>query len=159
MAEKYFAELERMWQQNRGPVRQRYFDLVGLPRAKALRGPDLVGELVRLAVLTKDTRFQDAAIALAEQRIIDRKFNFLPWEPRWRRQGKGELELIAVAAIHDLKPRCGSLRRVCAEFAARTGWPATSFVAAVKDLELLYRRRSGGLEKSCCTSIPTTAAN
>jgi hypothetical protein len=165
MAEKYFAELERMWQQNRGSVVQKYFDFKPgpFPRAKALRGPDFVRELVRLAALTNDVRFRDAFFALVEHRIVDRKFNFLPWEPQHLRQGREKLDLLMRTDIHDLKSRYGlSLRRVCAELAARTGWPATSFAAAVKDLESLYRRRHldlGGLEKSCRTSIPTTADN
>jgi hypothetical protein len=165
MGEKYFAELERIWQQNRGSQVRKCFDLefFGCPRPKALRGPDLVQELVRLAALTEDTRFKDAIFALVEHRIIDGKFNFLPWEPRHLRQGREKLELVMWAGIHDLKSRCGtSLRRACAELAARTGWPAMSFAAAVKDLELLYRRRHlhpGGLEKSRRTSIPTTADN
>ena len=58
MAEKYFAELERMWQQKRktGPALQALFMSPVPPdlrRPKALRGPDLVQELVRLAVMTE----------------------------------------------------------------------------------------------------------
>ena len=166
MAEKYFAELERMWQQNRetGPALQTLFSLPippDLRRPKALRGPDLVQELVRLAVMTEDMRFRDAFVALVEHRIVDRKFNFLPWEPQYRRQGKEKLDLLMCACIHALKFPCRSLRRACAELAARTRWEATSFAAAVKDLELLYRRcrhfDPDELEKSCRTSIPTTA--
>jgi hypothetical protein len=165
MGEKYFAELERIWQQNRGSQVRKCFDFedFGCPRPKALRGPDLVQELVRLAALTEDTRFKDAIFALVEHRIIDGKFNFLPWEPRDLRQAKEKLELVMWAGIHDLQLQCGtSLRRACAELAARSGWPGMSFAAAVKDLELLYRRRHldpGELEKSCLTSIPTTADN
>ena len=166
MAEKYFAELERMWQQKRktGPALQALFSLPVPPdlrRPKSLRGADLVQELVRLAVLTGDTRFQDAFFALVEHRIVDRKFNFLPWQPPYRREGKEKLDLLMCAAIHALKFPWGSLRRACAELAARTRWEATSFAAAVKDLELLYRRcphfDRDELEKSCRTSIPTTA--
>jgi len=188
MAEKYFAELEGMWQQNRDSGLQEYFDFEPgpFPRPKALRGSDLVRELVRLAVLTKDTRFRDAFFALVEHGIIDRKFNFLPWKPQHLRRGRLRLELSMWANIYNLKSRYRlPLRRVCAELAARTGWPGTSFAAAVKDLELLYRRwhfdlpknmtpaafaavvekacsidfPTTELEKSCCTSIPTTAAN
>jgi hypothetical protein len=143
MAKKYFAELERIWQQNRGSQVQKYFDLefFGRPRPKALRGPDLVHEFIRLAALTEDTRFQDAIFALIEHRIVDRNYNFLPWEPRWRRQGKDKIELLTIAAIHDLQLRCrSSLRRACAVLAAHTGWPAQSFAAAIKHLELLYRQ-------------------
>jgi hypothetical protein len=189
MAEKYFAELERVWQQNRGSGLQKYFDIdfeFGLRRAKALRGPDLARELIRLASMTDDMRFKDALFALIEHGIVDRKFNFLPWEPRWWRQGRQKLELVMYAAIHDLQSRCGSsLRRASALLAAYTGWPATSFAAAIKDLELLYRKHprwhcdlpekmtsaefvalvekvygtAAELEKSCRTSIPTTADN
>jgi hypothetical protein len=144
MAEKYFAELERVWQQNRGSSVQKYFEFESglFPRPKALRGPVLVRELIRLTALTDDMRFQDAAFALAEHRIIDGNFNFLPRKPRRFRQGKEKLKSHMWAGIHELKLRYGlSLRRACAELAAHTGWPATSFAAAVKDLELLYRCR------------------
>ena len=78
MAEKYFAELERMWRQKQktGPALQALFCVPlppGLQRPKALRGPDLVQELVRLAVMTEDMRFRDAFLALVEHRIVDRK--------------------------------------------------------------------------------------
>src|SRR5262249_22790304 len=71
MGEKYFAELERIWQQNRGSQVRKCSDLefFGCPRPKALRGPDLVQELVGLAALTEDTRFKDAIFALIEHRI------------------------------------------------------------------------------------------
>jgi hypothetical protein len=99
------------------------------------------------------------------------------------------MELLMCAAIHNLKSRCrSSLRRACAELAARTRWEAASFAAAVKDLELLYHKHprwhfdlpenmtlatfaavvekacridfpTTELEKSCRTSIPTTADN
>jgi hypothetical protein len=194
MAEKYFAELERMWRQKQktGPALQALFCVPlppGLQRPKALRGPDLVQELVRLALMTEDVRFGDALLALVEHRIVGRNYNFLPWEPKWRRRGKDKLGLLMCTAIHNLKSRCRwSLRRTCAELAARTRWKAQSFAAAVKDLELLYREHPRWhfdlpenmtlaefeavvekvcstdvptlkLEKSCRTSIPTTADN
>ena len=84
MAEKYFAELERQWEQkSKTRTRmQRMLNPLGpeLERAKSLRGPDFVKELTRLAVMTKDERFQDAVFALLEHGIIDGNFNFLPWE-------------------------------------------------------------------------------
>jgi len=146
MAEKYFAELKRLWGQKRktNPAGRGLFS-VPLPpklrRPKALRGPDLVKELVRLWLHTEDTRFKDAVFALIEHGIVDGEFNFLPWDPPWRRQGKDMLELLMCATIHNLKSCYRlSLRRVCAELAAHTGWKAQSFAAAVKDLELLYRK-------------------
>jgi hypothetical protein len=178
MAEKYFAELERMWRQKRetGPALQALFSVPippNLRRSKALRGRDLVQELVRLALMTEDTRFGDAFLALVEHRIVDRNYNFLPWEPKWRRQGEDKLELLMCAAIHNLKSRCRlSLRRACAELAARTRWKAQSFAAAIKDLELLYRKHprwhfdlpenmtlaafAAVVEKACSTHFPTT---
>ena len=39
-----------------------------------------------------------------------------------------------------MKSRGASLRRACAEFAAHMGWPAASFAAATKQLEILYRQ-------------------
>ena len=61
MAEKYFAKLERQWEQKRkttgGSTLQRLFGFPLGPefeRAKSLRGPDFAKELGRLAVLTKD---------------------------------------------------------------------------------------------------------
>jgi hypothetical protein len=47
-----------------------------------------------------------------------------------------------------------SMRRACAEAAALGGFPAASFDAARKQVELLYRN----WEKSRPTTIPTTAA-
>ena len=56
MAEKYFAKLERVWEQNRktasGATLQKLFrSPLGpdLKRAKSLRGPDFTRELIRLA--------------------------------------------------------------------------------------------------------------
>jgi len=70
MAEKYLAKLERQWEQNRkttiGSTLQMLFkrSFGSDPgRAKSLRGPDFANELIRLAALTKDERFQDALFA------------------------------------------------------------------------------------------------
>jgi len=145
MAKKYFAKLKRIWEQKRKtkplkPILKFPFGR-NLQRPKALRGPDLVQELARLAALTWDARFTDAVFALIHHRIVDEKFNFLPWAPRLLVQENEKLELMMCGSIHALKSRCRlSLRRACAEFAARTGWEAASFAAATKDLELLYRR-------------------
>jgi len=88
MAKGYLAELELLWRQKRKAGRmpgRRAFDISNPPpklrRSQALRGPDLVNELIRLAVWTGDGRFEGALDALIEHRIVDRNHNFLAWEP------------------------------------------------------------------------------
>jgi hypothetical protein len=200
MAKKYLAELEQLWQQNRKGADSLFNRIKTFPRSprlrrsKALRGSDLVRELARLAALTRDVRFQDALFALAEHRITDRNHNFLPWQVPEITQLQKKWERFMCASIHALKAQGASLRRACAEMAAVTGWEATSFAAATKHLELLYRQHpiehfdptefkeftspetlallekaysrdspttdpATELEKSCSTSIPTTADN
>lgn len=153
MAEKYFAELERQWEQKpktRARV-QRMLNPLGpeLERAKSLRGPDVVQELTRLAVMTKDERFQDAIFALLEHGIIDGNFNFLPWEGPPVAKIRKEIELTVFVFIYWLTSRGASLRRACAVLAVLWGWPAASFAAAIKDLELIFRRRKHRGEDRC----------
>jgi hypothetical protein len=142
---KYLAELERLWKENRkqetGVPAIFNFQLeAGFQRPRTLRGPDLVRELIRLAVMTKDGRFEDAALALLEHRVVDRKYNFLPLDLPLLAQTKERIKRLACVCIHVMKGGGLPLRRACAEHAARTGWPATSFEAAIKHLELLYRQ-------------------
>jgi hypothetical protein len=159
MVEKYFAKLERVWEQNRkttvGSTLQR---LYGVPlgpelrRAKSLRGADFAKELFRLSVLTKDARFEDALFALLDHgviNIIDGKFNFLPWEGPALAKIRKETELTAFVFIYWLTSRGALLRRACAQLAALLGWPAASFAAAIKDLELIFRRRKHRGEDRC----------
>jgi hypothetical protein len=143
MAEKYFAELERQWEQMPKTWMQRLLNPFGpeWERAKSLRGPDFVKELNRLAALTEDKRFRDAVVALVEHRIIDRKFNFLRWEVPAVVEIRKRVELKVFVLIYWLISRGASLRRACAVLAVRWGWPAASFAAAIKDLELIYRRQ------------------
>src|SRR5262245_22599608 len=140
----YLAKLERIWQRNRNNSLRVIFDFPTNPeleRAKALRGPDLVQELKRLAVLTEDIRFRDALLALIEHRIVGRDFNFLPWDEPHIARGKDKIERNACIHIERLRVEYGnSLRRACALVAAHTGWPAATFMAASKRLELLYRQ-------------------
>jgi hypothetical protein len=144
MAEKYITELERLWQRNRNNVLRKIFNYRTSPelkRAKALRGPDLVQELRRLSVLTRDKRFIAAALALIEHHIIDDDFHFLPWDVPYIAQEKAEFERNACVCIQTLRGEYGnSLRRACALVAAHMGWPAATFMAARKHLELLYRQ-------------------
>jgi hypothetical protein len=144
MAE-YLADMERMWQENRkqetGTPAIFNFQLeAGLRRPRTLRGPDLVHELMRLAALTQDARFAYAVFALLDHRIVGDKFNFLPWDLPLLTESKERIRRLACVCIHLMKNSGRSLRRACAEHAARTGWPAMSFAAAIKDLELLYRQ-------------------
>ena len=149
MAEKYFAKLEWQWEQKRktefGPTLQELFKYqpgLKTKRAKSLRGADFTGELLRLATLTKDTRFQDAVFALFEHDIIDDNFNFLPWEAPDVAQVQKEIELLAFTSIYWVVTARGTpLRRGCAQIAAHLGWPGASFGAAIKDLELGGPRR------------------
>jgi len=162
---KYLAELERLWRQNRKGEFAQLFEFppdAKLQRPKTLRGPDLVNELLRLRAITKDKRFEDAIRALIEHRIVGRNFNFT----RLDLLSDERIERGACAAIHQVKSLSRmSLRRACADLAAHLGWPATSFAAATKHLELLYRLHPEWrgtiveLEKSCSTKIPTTADN
>jgi hypothetical protein len=142
MAENYFAKLERVWEQNRktvlGSTLQTLYRFS--KRAKSLRGSDFTKELIRLAGLTKDTRFQDAVFALIEHDIIDNNFNFLPWEAPAVAKVQKQIELMMFTFIYWVTSRGAPLRRACAQLAALSGWPAVSFAAAMKDLELIYRR-------------------
>jgi hypothetical protein len=151
MAEKYFAKLERQWEQNRkttiGSTLQMLFKRPfgsDPGRAKSLRGPDFASELIRLAALTKDARFEDALFALFEHDIIDNNFNFLPWEAPNVAEVQKQFELTMFSFICWNTSRGAPLRRACAVVAAISGWPATSFAAATKDLELIYRRHLAG---------------
>jgi len=149
MAEKYFAKLKQQWEQNRkttiGSTLQMLSTLDSrLERAKSLRGRDFVTELIRLEVATGDTRFKDAVFALFEHGIVGDKFKFLPWERPYVAELKKQFELIVFSFICWNTSRGVSLRRACAVVAAISGWPATSFAAAIKDLELIYRRHIGG---------------
>ena len=171
MAEKYFAELEGLWRQNKKTSPMRGYLKPPYPswfqRPKSLRGADLVRELLWLGAVTGDRRFKDALIALGEHHIVDAKFNFLPWEMPFLAQERADFERETCETVHVLKTRHGaSLRNACAVVAALLGWPATSFAAAIKDVELIYRRHLAKdgpqlprtkLEKSCSTTIPTTA--
>jgi hypothetical protein len=154
MAEKYTAKLEQLWKQNRktefGPAMQELFSFPLAPelkRPKSLRGPDFIKELTRLAVVTKDTRFDDAVFALFEHDIVDDKFNFFPCESPHVAEVQKQFEMLMFTFIYLITSRGASLRRVCAQLAAFVGWPAASFAAAMKDLELIYRRR---LAKDYC---------
>jgi hypothetical protein len=149
MAEKYLAKLERQWEQNRktllGSKLQMPFTLdPRLKRAKSLRGPDFVTELIRIEVATGDTRFKDAVFALFEHGIVGDKFKFLPWEKPYVAKEKKQAELMVLIFLCWTKSRGVPLRRTCAQLAALLGWPATSFAAAMKDLELIYRRHLAG---------------
>ena len=156
MAEKYFAKLERQWEQkSKTRTRmQRMLNPLGpeFERAKSLRGPDFVKELTRLAVMTKDERFQDALFALLEHGIIDGNFNFLRWEGPAVVEIRKEIELMVFVFIYWLTSRGASLRRACAVLAVLWGWPAASFAAAIKDLELIFRRRKHRGEDRCFSS-------
>ena len=148
MAEKYLAKLERQWDQNRkttiGSTLQMLFKRPfgsDPGRAKSLRGPDFAKELNRLAVLTEDARFRDAVFALIEHRIIDGEdFNFLRWEVPVVVEIRKRVELKVFVLIYWRISRGASLRRACAVQAVLWGWPAASFTAAIKELELIYRR-------------------
>jgi hypothetical protein len=149
MAEKYLAKFERQWEQNRKSLLGSKLQMPStldprLERAKSLRGPDFVTELIRLAVLTGDTRFQDAAFALFEHGIVGDKFKFLRWERPWVAKEKKQVELMVLICLCWTKSRGVPLRRSCAKLAALLGWPATSFAAAMKDLELIYRTHLAG---------------
>jgi hypothetical protein len=151
MAEKYLAKLERQWEQNRkttiGSTLQMLFKRPfgsDPGRAKSLRGPDFANELIRLAALTKDARFEHALFALFEHDIVDNNFNFLPWEAPDVAEVQKQFELTVFSFICWNTLRGAPLRRACAVVAAISGWPATSFAAAIKDLELIYRRHLAG---------------
>jgi hypothetical protein len=151
MAEKYLTKLERLWNQNRktshGSTLQKLFEFplgTDLERAKSLRGPDFVNELVRLEALTGDTRFRGAIFALFEHEIVGNKFKFLPWEAPAVAEQQKQVELTVLIFLCWTRSRGAPLRRTCAQLAALLGWPATSFVAAMKDLELIYRRHLAG---------------
>ena len=133
MAKEYLAELEQLYEHKRkmkiGSTLQRLLRSPLEPefeRARSLRGPDFAKELLRLWVLTKDARFQDALYALVERRIIDGEFKFLPWDGPAEVEVRKQIELLAFGFIYQLTSRGIPLRRACAVQAAIWGWPATA---------------------------------
>ena len=87
MAEKYLAKLERQWEQK--SKRRSARELQMCSSARLDLNPSVPSpcaglisptNCIRLAVLTKDTRFKMLLFALFEHGIIDDNFNFLRWE-------------------------------------------------------------------------------
>jgi hypothetical protein len=130
----YLTALESSWRKNKmRPEKE-------LRRPKSLRGRDVVYELERLFVMTKDPRFEAAICALFHHRAIDEKLNFTRWRPPSYEKLDVKKNAMMAAFISKLVSDGKSLRRACAECAAFTGHQASSFNAAVKDLEKLYSK-------------------
>jgi len=111
-----------------------------------------------------DLRFLDAIVALDEYGIVDDSFDFIPgWVPKDLAELEKKRDQAIIDTIDHLVSRGKPVRRAVAMLAARIGEQATSFEAARKRLETLYAcsRKIGAapkfLEKSCSTTIPTTA--
>jgi hypothetical protein len=134
----YYADLEKLWEVNRkrrkrsGSNRQ----------PQSLRGPKLVGELLRLGALTQDPRFKDVVSALKQHGIIDEQFKFnRHWAPL--RFAEAEdldrfFNVWKVLILHEMKGQ--SVRRACAQVAAEGGIEAGSFAAAVKRLQIQHAK-------------------
>jgi hypothetical protein len=133
----YIEELETLWKKNR---------LVHVKRRRAIRGPNLVDELQVLFVQTKDRRFADCIDALLERGIVDDKWNFV--KSKADLKFDKSIDLLAVIRTHALtaqrkalgKAKEMSLSRACAQAAADIGFPAASFEAACKQVELLHAK-------------------
>ncbi|MFW6028187.1 MAG: hypothetical protein ACOC9Q_01525 [bacterium] len=131
----YFQELEEVWWRRR---RSRYGRRKQRP--SGLRGPDFVGELLRLAVATQDKRFDDAAKALLDHGIIDKDLNFARWQRPSIQEADGILDLAYTNVISTKITFGASIWHACAETAAEFGTEGASFETAVKRLQLLYSR-------------------
>jgi hypothetical protein len=136
----YYADLEKLWKADR-KKRERSFKR----QPQSLRGPTLVGELLRLAAVTRDPRFEDAVSALKQHGIIDEHSRFnRHWSPSASAEAAPEaeeldrfLDLWNVLILHEIQGQ--SVRRACAQVAAG-GVEAASFTAAVKRLQLQHAK-------------------
>jgi hypothetical protein len=142
----YLDDLEKEWRKNR---KRKKWDTV--ERNSSLRGPEFLMELVRLSVLTEDKR---SGRALFEHGIVDAEGRFTRWQSPFMRDIDSKHHAIYAKSV-DCRVRLSgmSVRRACAEVAADFGFPAASFDAARKQVELNYR----SWEKGRPTTIPTTA--
>jgi hypothetical protein len=139
----YLAELEDAWRRNRQRDKHRR----SLIRPKSLRGRDLVTELGRLYVTTKDPRFENAIFALFDRDIIDSKLNFTRWQPPEYVEIDAKRDKMLATIISKLISNGKSVRRACAECAATTGHRAASFDAAVKDLQKLHAKLGKSVQR------------
>jgi hypothetical protein len=135
--------LEQLWKANKKKSYRSLFGIPKLPdipdRPSKLRGRDLVFELCRYALLTKDERFTDAVTALFEHKIINQNWNFTQWIPEEWADRDQRINRIKVAGIATAVREHGmTVRKAVAMAAALIGEPAVSFEAACKRLKTLY---------------------
>jgi hypothetical protein len=132
---KYLKKLEDRWKSNK-----RSTDELELSHQKGLRGPDLVHELMRLSAFWKDPRFEVAADALFEHRIVDKNLRFTGRELEAVKAFRQKSDAHQLAAARFLMVECGmSEHRACLEVAAAYGRPAASLTAAAAQLKNLAR--------------------
>jgi hypothetical protein len=135
---RYLDELEKRWSANKTN------DRLDKPkrRKSGFRGRELVDTLINFSAWTGDRRFLDAALALADNGMLNGNMNFARWRHPQLVKSDKEAERLSLMGVRFLMaaPRNMSLSRACAEVAAMTGIQAKTFAAARKRLELLYRK-------------------
>jgi hypothetical protein len=126
-------ELEAIWRRNE-KVRRR---LKGSrPHRRGLRGPDLVGELIGLAGLTYDHRFDDCINALFEHQIVNPlSHEFTDGTGPLLKQRYQIEDDECVAQIRARMKDGVSEWRACSEVAAASGRGAANFRAAAEQLK------------------------
>jgi hypothetical protein len=132
----YLPELEALWRQNKEKEKRSW-------RPGTLRGRVFFDALVHFHLATGDKIFGEAAMALFKYGAIDGKGKFTAgWEAPDFAKIQMHIELDKVLCIR-LEIKGGRTpHRACAEVAARTGHPASSFAAAIKNLKNKYKRNA-----------------
>jgi hypothetical protein len=129
----YLPTLETAWRKNRKNTEK------VRSRPKSLRGRDFFTELAQLYSATKDPRFLNAIHALFNHSIIDAKLNFTRWQTPKDAKHDAAIRVFFMQKISEFVSSGDSVHRACAIMAAVIGHDASSFAAAIKDLENLYR--------------------
>jgi hypothetical protein len=138
----YLEELEKKWNAKRKKKANRKKKDSVFNRRSGVRGPDLVHELLRLAALTNDKRFFQAAIALSEHKIIDQNFNYVTrWVPKDLAETRKNRDRLFIEAIDNAVREGLSEPQAIAAAAAGRG-EAASFEAERKHLQKLYASRT-----------------
>jgi hypothetical protein len=141
----YLKKYEELWrsQPRRNPIDGSWM------RAPNIRAADLVNELLRLGRLTGHVAFFSARWALHDLKIINGKMTFAEDRTvkqvsyaRWAPHYEAEFERRMVSQVFALKESGGarSLREAYAAVAAEWGIKASSFDAAIKQVERLCKQ-------------------
>ena len=127
----------------------------GWEEARGARGPEMVRELLRLAVEQNDKRFVAAIEAMIEHQIVNERYGFTGRHaPRYadlerqisaRKQQQDDEQIKQVCLLVD---QGRSHREACKQVAEDTGRPGYSFLAAHEQLRKIsapaLKKRKGG---------------